>query len=270
MWAETRMPLQCCLAVACSLLLAGCLDDLLESPFVLAPAVQQAPGSMAPTARHTLLVAGSNGVVEVDGSGHATRRSTAPALAATGHKGWLVFADAHGLHFGPPPEGRAAFTPTQDLPATGVRAIQAWCRDTLLVLDAAGLEQADPRDGTVLPWAPAPPDGLDLALGPGTPCAEALVLTPTRLLAISPHASRTLADGLVDAVAVATDHHDRIFVLAGHPRALYRLGEGDPVRIARAVQDAIDLRFGTGSLLRPDDAFMLTVDGSITYLRVPP
>jgi len=254
------------------LLLSGCLDDLLESPFVLAPTVAPSPTQLAPTARHSLLVAGPAGVVEVDGSGATTRRSAAPAQAATAHKGWMVVADAQGLHFGPVPQGAAPFAPDRSLAAPETRSIQAWCGGTLLVLDAAGIELADPGTGaaTLSPWAPAPPEALDLALAPGPPCAELLVLTPTRLLAVSPQGSRVLAEHLEDAVAVATDRQDRVYLLAGRPRALVRLDAEGPVRIARAVQDAIDLRFGTGELLHPDDAFLLTTDGSVTYLRVPP
>ena len=41
------------------------------------------------------------------------------------------------------------------------------------------------------------------------------------------------------------------------------------VVVARYLQDVVDLHFGVGGLLHPDNAYLLTRDGRVEYVRVP-
>ena len=246
-------------------LLVACIDHLLEAPYVLATGVGQDARSLSPTAARTLLVAGPAGVFEVDGSGAVVPLSKQPAIAAVGHARFTAVLDAQGLTFGHGPP----WTPGHHVALPGAVAAQAWCDDQVLVLaqGALWLARADQTEPTR--WATAPADAVDLALGPQGDCAAALVLSPTRLWVVDPDGQRLLAEGLQQATAVGADRSRALWVVHEDPPVLARIEAGRPVTVARHLAPTTDLRFGTGGLLHPDNAYLLTRQGTVDYVRIP-
>lgn len=248
-------------------LTTGCLDHLLEAPYVLASGVGKDASAMSPTTSQGMLAAGPHGVFEIDGSGRVLPIHQQAATVAVGHAAWTAIVDAGGITFGTITDG--SWTASAHLPQTGVTTAQAWCDDQLLLLVDGALLLVKPGDSAARRWADAPPGAVDLTLAPGSACAEALVLTPERLLAVSPQGQRVLVAGLAAARTVALDRHQQPWLVHGEPPVLARAAEGQVTTVARHVGDVVDMHFGTGELLHPENAYLLTREGRVDYVRVP-
>lgn len=245
----------------------GCIDHLLEAPYVLATGVGQGARSLAPTADRTLLVAGPAGVFEVDGSGSVTAWSDQPAVAVVAHARFVALIDPRGLRFGPP--GGPAEALTAPVPLPDVVAALAWCDDQVLALADGALWLASPDRPQANHWAAAPADAVALAFGPTPTCDSALVLSPDRLWQVDPQGQRPLAWGLQSATAAGMDRAGGLWVVHQDPPVLARVDAGAPQTVARHLAPTTDLHFGTGDLLHPDNAYLLTTQGTVDYVRIP-
>lgn len=251
------------MVLAGALLLTGCIDHLLEAPYILATGAGRDALAMSLTPRHSLLVGGPAGLREVDGSGAVQILQTGEARAVAAHLGWLAFADAEAVYF--QVEGKA---PVQ-IPLPEVRALQAWCDSSLLALSSTGVWLLKPDGSAPRLWAAALPGAVDLTLSPGTPCEAVLQLKPDSLHRSDPQGNEALATGLIGARAVATDRLGRAWVLHQEPLVLAHIEAGRAQTFARHLGDARDLSFGNGGLLHPDTAWLLIGDGRVDYLPVP-
>lgn len=259
--------------VACLLLATGCIDDLLEAPYVLSTGLGEGARSLSPSPTRSFYVAGQGGLFEVDGEGRPRQLLRDPVQLAAAHLGFLAIFDTQAARFGPPPDADHPWTETSRATLAGVVDAQAWCDLQLLLIAGDQLVFLGPDDDAPRPWAPAPAGARALTLGSVTgtadPCAAALVLTPDRLLLVSPQGQQPLATGLVDARAVAIDRRGEPWVVHGQPPVLARIRDGRAETIARHVGDVADMHFGTGELLHHDNAYLLTRQGSLDYVRVP-
>ncbi|MCK6506517.1 hypothetical protein L6R53_24610 [Myxococcota bacterium] len=249
------------------LLLVGCIDHLLEAPYVLATGVGADALSLSPTADRSLLVAGPGGVFRVDGSGVVTPVHDGPIRGAVAHARFVALVDDAGLSFGPP-QG-SGFTATHRVALAGVVSAQAWCEDQVLALAEGALWLASPDRPEATRWATAPRDGIAVAFGPTPRCDAALVLSPDRLRAVDPGGQRLLAEGLEQATAVGMDRTGALWVVHQERPVLARIQDGRPVTVARHLAPTTDLHFGTGDLLHPDNAYLLTRQGTVDYVRIP-
>jgi hypothetical protein len=237
------------------LLLAGCLDQLLESPYILTTGLGEAR-SVSPGPNGQLLVAASKGVYQVDGSGASTRISEA-ADALTVHPRRVYLRRG----------GVIAWDDTS-VDAPGALDIQAGY-DVLAVLYADRLV-LDGRFGAL--GAPLPDrtialdrtDARTVALGP----SGYLVVTESALLAVDPGV-KVLVDGLVDARAAVTDAKGRVYVVQGSPSELWRVDDGKLVSIARWLGDPRDLHFGLGGVFPAENLYIATGMGTLEYVRPP-
>lgn len=244
------------------LLLSGCIDHLLEAPYILATGVGPEPLAMSLTPRHSLLVGGLGGLREVDGSGAVQILRSEEARAVASHLGWLAFADAQGVLF------QLDSGAELRVPLPEVRALQAWCDASLLALSPTGIWLLRPDGSPPRLWAAALPGSVDITLSPGPPCEAVLQLSPDALHRSDPQGSQPLASALEGARAVATDRLGRAWVLHGQPLVLAQIEAGQARTIARHVGDARDLSFGNGGLLHSDSAWLLIGDGRVDYLPV--
>ncbi|MCB9780637.1 MAG: hypothetical protein H6742_18865 [Alphaproteobacteria bacterium] len=242
------------------LLLAGCFASILEAPYVLATGAGEPAWQFSPGLDHTLVVASDQGVRVVDGSGVVTPRSTEPARVALDHLPWRLVFDPTG--------GRFSGGSTATVAIDQVRAGTAWCDHAALVARPGVLLLVRP-DGGVDAWREVPDDVVDVGLAPGPACEAALVLRPDRVITTGPAGGQLVADGLEQARAASFDHLGRVWVVHQDPPVLALIQDGRPVTIARYLGDVVDLQFGTGELLHPDNAYLLNRDGQVDYVRVP-
>ncbi|MDP2306612.1 MAG: hypothetical protein Q8P18_11375 [Pseudomonadota bacterium] len=245
------------------LALLGCLDRLLESPYVLATGLGDVR-SVAPSTDGRLWVAASTGVYAIDGEGRAERIEEAPALAVASHPDrTYVLRD-----------GRVTWGGGAGLDAPGAVDILGG-HDALVVLYPDHYERIGPGDPSGAP--------RHLARLGGTLDARAVALGPDGgWIVVSEHALQnvgadgavtTVIDGLVDARAAVVDVKGRIYVAQGDPQELWRVDPGAPsplVSVARWLGDPKDLHFGVGGLLATENTYVANGAGTLEYVRPPP
>lgn len=235
------------------ILLAGCLDRILEAPYLLAPGLGEVR-SVSPGLDGRLLVATSTGVYAVDGEGKAERLEDRPAQAVTAHPG-----RRYVLRDGRVTGGEAP------LAVHGAVDILAGY-DALVVLRSDRLSAFDP-DGREHPLTAGLTDARSVALGPDD---TYLVVTRESLVRVDrAGAITTLARGLVDARAAATDAKGRVYVAHGDPQELWRVDPTGLVSIARWLGDPRDLHFGIGGLLAVENTYIANGSGTVDYVRPP-
>lgn len=243
---------------------AGCLDDLLEAPYVLTTGIPPTAG-LAPSGRGQLLAATSDGVYLVDGEGKASLLVPDEALAAGAHAQRIsvLRRDRIDILTWPPGLPPAA---TATWPAKGAVDLQSWCDETLLVAYPDHVERLDPRTGTATTYIAGLTDVRGLSLGAKV-CDAAWVATRDGLLEVdvSGVLQRVL---LADARAVAVDAQGHTWALHGEPRLLSALSPQGPTVIARHLGDARDLHFGPGALLPPENVYLAAGEGGVDYARL--
>lgn len=235
--------------------LAGCLDELLESPYVLAPGLGEVR-AVSPGPTGDLLVASSTGVYRVDGNAVATRIGE-PADGVTVHPGRVYVRRGSTITW----EGGSVEAPGVIDVLAGYDALALLYPDRL-ELDA----RFETPPGPTIRVPLGRSDARAVALGPD----GYLVVTESTLLALDQQGvTHILADGLLDARAAATDAKGRIYVAQGHPSELWRLDGGQLVSVARWLGDPRDLHFGLGGLLPTENIYVANGSGSLDYLRPP-
>lgn len=223
--------------------------------------------SVCPSIRDAMLIGGSTGLWESDGEGRLTRLWDQPVEAVTAQSD-RIYALSGGVIFaGPWP---AAGQPWAGAPALRVpapRDLQADCAPGVLIATATGVERWDGVSPTTTPLATDLPGVRALALAPD--CGGALTLTAETLWQLGPTGRTSLATGLVDARAVATDLQGRVWVVQGAPSELGRVEGGVFHTFARYLGDPRDLHFGIGAHLLPADAaYLADGEGTLDYVRL--
>lgn len=235
------------------LLLGGCLDQLLESPYVLTPGLGEVR-ALSPGLNGELLVATSTGLYAVDGNGVGTRTGD-PADGVTVHPGVTYVRRGGTVTYD---GGEIDVAGAVDILA-GYDELAVLYPDRL-VLDGRFGHVGPPTPDRVVPLGRA--DARAVALGP----TGYLVTTPTALLAVNADI-RVLAEGLTDARAAATDTRGRVYVAQGAPTELWRVDAGGLVSMARWLGATRDLQFGLGGLLAVENVYIANGAGSVDYVR---
>ncbi len=238
------------------LALAGCLDRLLESPYVLAPGLGEAR-SVTARADGRLVIATSTGVYAVDGEGRAERLEEAPAdaVAADPNRTYVLRA------------GRVTW-PGGGLDTPGAVDVLAGYGE-LVVLYPDAYEHIDVATGarTRLRLGERD-DARAIALGPDE---SYLVVTPDSVYrTVSTGGLRPVVTDLVDARAAAMDGKGRLYVAHGDPEELWRVDPGGLSSVARWLGDPRDLQFGVGGLLPLENTYVANGMGTLDYVRPPP
>ncbi len=248
------------------LLLAGCLDELLESPYVLATGLGEVR-SIAPGLDGRLLAATSTGLYAIDGEGKAERVGE-PAVAVSVHPGRTYSLDEKGVSWWSPDYNDSGGI-VGEPPPSEVDLLAGY--DELATLQRRGLVLW-PLDKKSIPRDVAVPESRAVALGPPS---TYLVVTPTTLYTVSAEDVATpLVTGLTDARAAATDANGRVYVAQGAPTELWRVEPvpGGPARlvsVAKYLGDVRDLHFGIGGLLPRENLYIANGAGSVDYVRPP-
>lgn len=250
------------------LLLPACLSELLEAPYVLSTGLGEAR-ALSPSGRATLLVASGAGLWEVDGEGKAAKVLDGDCSAVSmSPKAAFTLCDGQ-LQWGPLPEPGAAVSGWQKKAAPGVRDLQAWCDDTVLLGDPASVTAWDPNTGETSLWADGLPGLRALALGGGQGCDWLTVVTEDAVRAVTPSGSTELIGGLVSPRAAAVDRSGRLWVIAGTPPVMSRVEGGRATEFARFLGDPRDLQFGMGGLLPPSNGYLPNGSGTLDYVHAP-
>lgn len=253
------------LAVA---LLPGCLDHILEAPFVLTPGLGEAR-SIAPTDRNTMLVAASSGLHEVDGEGQPTRLWEGEAHAVSTHEARAYALAGDTLRVGSLDAASGTWT-WQARPLQGARDLLAWCDERLLGVTHGEVIEVDPS-GASSPstWLEGQFGLRGLSLDAARPCEGVLVFSDHQLLFVSPEGeAEVILERQVELRAVATDGDHRTWIVHGTPPRLSVLVDGKPQTFAHYLGDPRDIHFGTGALLKPDNIYLADGGGTLDYLRV--
>jgi hypothetical protein len=237
------------------LLLAGCLDRMFESPYVLATGLGEVR-SITPGLDGHMLAATSTGVWSVDGGGVTRQLSQTPARAVATHPRRMYTLVEDAITW----EGGSASVPgaVDFLAGFG----------PLVVLFPDAVDTLDPDTGTRARLVAGIHDARAVALGTeGT----YLVVTADSVLSVSATGAVTpLATGLVNARAAVMDDRSRVYVAQGEPSELWRIDPSGLVRIARWLEEPRDLQFGTGGAFPTENAYIAAGDGTLDYVRPPP
>lgn len=247
-------------------LLAACLSDVLEAPYVVSTQLGPANG-LVPSGRDTVLVATDQGVWEADEQGGHTKIFSQPVQAIAAHPDAVYLLSGSELAWGPLPTEGPSFVPAHHLPAPGVIDMQAWCGPLVLLADPSGITAWDRDTGETFAWATGMKDLRSIALGGS--CEEALAVTAHAVLAVSPGGTRTLADGLINARAAASDAQGRLWVVAGAPPVLSRIENGALEEFARYLGDPRDVHIGIGGRWPSQNLYLADGEGRLSYVRLP-
>lgn len=241
--------------------LVGCLDRMLEAPYLLAPGLGEAR-SVGPGLDGRLLVASTTGVFAVDGEGRVEALAAQAAEAVSAHPGRVyVLRDGRvDVHVG---TGAMLGSPVDAFHVPGAVDIVAGY-EGLVVLHPDRLEAHVGKER--LPLARGLRSARSVALGPD---GGYLVVTATTLLRVAEGVVTTLAEGLTDARAAATDAKGRVYVVQGDPPELFRVDATGPTSIAKWLGDARDLHFGIGATLPPENLYVANGVGTLDYVRPP-
>ncbi len=237
----------------------GCLDRLLEAPYVLTTGLGDVR-SVSPGRDGGLLAATSTGVyaIAADGTAHLLDPSPASAVSADSRRAYVLR------------EGRASWDGGESVTPGAVDLLAGY--DTLLVLTPTTLHAVAPDAKSRL-FSSGFTGARAVTLGAS---GGYLVVSEDTLWSVpgasdgGPSTATPLLTGLVDARAAAIDARERVYVVQGDPRGLWRVEDGRLTRMARWLDAANDLHFGVGGAFPAEQAYIATGTGTVDYVRPPP
>ncbi|MDG1481427.1 MAG: hypothetical protein P8R54_17665 [Myxococcota bacterium] len=247
------------------LALTGCLDAILEAPFVLSTGLTEVR-SITPSGRTTMLAATPGGVVEIDGSGAHTLLSTHPARAIAAHATVIYLLTDDALLWGamPPPGERIGAL--SHISVAGVVDIQSWCHGQVLLAGAAGLQTFDSSSGMLSPYPAKLPPLKSVSLPAEAPCTGAVVASADAVIEVIGEELRSLP---VDTPRVVTPGRDgHTWLIHGTPPILSRMQDGTLSLRAEHIGNPLDAHFGTGELFSPSNIYFADAAGTLDYARV--
>ncbi len=247
------------------LALLGCLDAILEAPYVLTTGLTEIQ-SIAPSGRTTMLAATSGGVVEIDGSGSHTLLSEHSARAVAAHATVIYLLTDEALLWGAMPPRGQSIGALSSVPVAGVVDIQSWCDERVLLAGAAGLQVFERSSGTISSYPAALPPLSAVSLPAESPCSGAVVVSGDAVIEVTGEQIRRTP---VEAPRIVTPGRDRhIWVIHGAPPVLSRLEDGALSLRAEHLGDPLDAHFGAGELFSPSNIYLADAAGTLDYARV--
>jgi hypothetical protein len=247
------------------LALTGCLDAILEAPFVLTTGLTEVR-SITPTGRTTMLTATPGGVIEIDGSGAHTLLSEHSARAIAAHSTVIYLLTDDALLWGamPPPGERIGAL--SRISVAGVSDIQSWCHGQVLLAGDVGLQTFDSSSGTLSPYPADLPPLRSVSLLAEAPCDGAVVTAAGAVIEIVGEQLRRVP---VDTPRVVTPGRDgHTWIIHGTPPVLSRLEDGTLSLRAEHIGNPLDAHFGTGELFSPSNIYFADAAGTLDYARV--
>lgn len=256
-------------SIAAALLLCGCMDRLMEAPYVLATGLGSVSG-LVPTTQGTLLAATPAGIWEVDEAGGRTLLYSGVTTAITSHGTEVYALSGERVLAARYPNTGAPSALQARLTLPGALDVQAWCDETVLIATPRDVHRWTPKTGELESWNLGLDDIVAVSLRAEPTCAGAWVLTRDALYDASPGVARPLHTGLENARAIAVDGAGQPWIATRDPAVLLRLRGGEAEVFARYLGAPNDLHFGVGSGLLPaTNVYIATLDGTIDYVHVP-
>lgn len=247
------------------LFLLGCLDAILEAPYVLTTGLSEAR-SLAPTSRRTMLVATPTGLLEVDGSGKYELLTEQSVHAVSAHPEVIYLLTSAGLQWGALPASGDPLLDLKTIPAPGVVDVQSWCDDLVLLAGDSGLQIFDPATASITAHGAALPPVHAVSLLPQSPCAGAVVLSADALIEI--HGTKIARIPLSQPRTAAPGRDGHTWVVHGEPPVLSRLEGGALEPRANHLGDPRDAQFGNGELFSANNLYFADGSGTLDYARV--
>ena len=248
------------------LLLLGCLDAILEAPYVLTTGLGEARG-LSPTVHRTMLVASSTGVLEVSGSGARTLLTSQPARAVASHAQHIYLLTDDSLLWGELPPSGEPLGALSAVPISGAVDIQAWCDETVLIAGDFGLKIWSRTTSTLRDHPTPLPPLRAVSLSLQAPCTVVNVISEDALLVVGETVTR---HSLTAPRAATPDRHGNTWVVHGEPPVLSRLSGGVLEERARYLGDPRDVHFGNGEMFSADNIYIADGGGSLDYARFSP
>jgi hypothetical protein len=246
------------------LLLAACLESLLEAPFILSAGMGPVQ-DLSPTPDRDLFAATEDGIFLVTAEGTAVLKDPLQARAITAHMSRIYVLHEDVLQWTTLPLGAAEW---KRLPAPGqTNDIQAWCDEVVLLATSDGLMRWIPDTGSItpMPWG-GPAEHLSLMTG--APCGE-VVTSDQGTVTHHRGADATVIArdlGVIHALTVAAD--GSVWVVHRGAPVLSVLSGGLPEVRARHLGDVRAVQFGSGGIWAPENAYLASGEGRIDYARV--
>lgn len=247
------------------LALLGCLDAILEAPYVLTTGLTEIR-SISPTGRTTMLAATPGGVFEIDGSGSHVLISEHSARAVAAHTTAIYLLTDDALLWGAMPPPGQRLTALSRLPVAGVVDIQSWCDERVLLAGEAGLQVFDRSSGTISAHPADLPPLTAVGLPAEAPCSGAVVVADGAVIEVNGEQVRRIP---VDSPRIVTPGRDgHSWVIHGTPPVLSRLEDGALSLRAEHLGDPLDAHFGAGELFSPSNIYFADSAGTLDYARV--
>ncbi|MFT5682964.1 MAG: hypothetical protein ACI8RZ_003888 [Myxococcota bacterium] len=247
------------------LALIGCLDAILEAPYVLTTGLTEIR-SIAPSGRSTMLAATPGGVVEIAGNGSTTRLGEQSVQAIAAHATAIYLLSDGVLLWGEMPASGERIGALSRIPVPGVVDIQSWCDEQVLLAGSAGLKVFHREAGTITDYPVALPPLKAVSLPAGGPCDGAVVIAEGAVIEVL---GETLHRYPIDAPRIVTPGRDgHTWVIHGEPPVLSRLESGTLSLRAEHLGDPLDAHFGSGELFSPGNIYLADASGTLDYARV--
>lgn len=246
------------------LLLAACLESLLEAPFILTAGlppvhdIAQAPDS-------NLFVATERGIFYITSDGAAVTQDPLSAQAISSHGSHLYALNGGSLYWTALPLGSAEW---KRLPAPeGTHDIQAWCHETVLLAADSGLYRWVPDTGHISlePWG-RPAERIGLMYG--APCDEVITAYQGSVTLHRGADTTVLARELEVIHAITVSADGGVWAVHRASPVLSLLRDGLPEVRARHLGDVRAVQFGGGGIWAPENAYLASGEGRLDYARV--
>ena len=249
-----------------SLTCTACIDQLLESPLILATGLGKING-LAPTPRETILAATDKGLLEISADGQIQKLTQRAALDVSTLPDHIVLLTDSGLAWGPYPEngtplelaGRARTPQTQN--------IQAWYENKLLLGTDTGIQQMELNRGQINSFASSEQPTTDLSLIPQN---------NSTILAVSDQQLWKVSDGLfvpisspLPVVLATQDYRERMWLVHGTTPQLSIQVKGQWTAVVQNLGTPTAITLGTGGLTPEDALYIATASGTLEFIRVP-
>lgn len=249
------------------LALWGCLDALLEAPFILTAGLAPV-NSLSPSPDSHFFAATDAGVVHILGDGQHALLDPAPAEAVSAHAGRLYALHGGELRWTPLPLAEPVVWTRRPAPP-GTHDLQAWCEDSVVLATDGGLLRWTPADDqiTAMAWGKGPV--ARIAVSVTAPCDELLVISGDSVQRRSASGSVVLASAVAAPQSLATASDGSVWVVHGADPVLSVLEGGQLSTRARHLGDVRDVWFGSGvGLWSRGNAYFASGEGRIDYAGV--
>lgn len=246
------------------LLLVGCLESLLEAPYILTAGLAPVH-DLTPAPNGNLFAATEQGIVYIDEAGVSSIQDPFVASAIASHDVRLYALQDGTLHSTALPIVPNAWQ-THPTPE-GVVDIQTWCGASVLLASAQGLHVWDAQSETLstLSWGmPAE----QVALDAHHPCTTLWVVSQGGVFRVEAQGHQQWLSGAEHIRDVATSQDGAVWIITGQRPALGRVVEGAVDIRARHLGVVHAMWFGEGGVWSPENVYLASAAGRVDYARV--